>query len=78
MAVGVHCIMISKKGKRKIIFRGQTFYWYIKKDEVGYPCVFVFSEDKRLRLKAPLIDSEAIGGPVDAADLLKVHFGARG
>lgn len=66
--------MICSKGKRRLLFRGRVFYWYIKKDEMDYPYVTVFSEDKRLRLKGRLIDSEAIGGPRDAVNLLDAHF----
>ena len=35
--------MISKKGKRKIIYNGVKYYWYIK-----YPFIYIISEDKNL------------------------------
>lgn len=66
--------MINTKRKRKIVFREKTFYWYIKKDETGYPHIVVFSEDKKIRLNAPLIDSESIGGPRDVAELLEAYY----
>lgn len=66
--------MIDARGKRKLVFRGRVFYWYIKKDETGYPYIFVFSEDKRLRITEPLIDSEDICGPRAAIVLLQAHF----
>ncbi len=38
--------MISRKGKRKVIFNGIKYYWYIK-----YPLIYIISEDKKLHLQ---------------------------
>lgn len=38
--------MISSKGKRKVIFNGIPYYWYIK-----YPLIYIISEDKELHLQ---------------------------
>lgn len=38
--------MISSKGKRKVIYDGIQYYWYIK-----YPLIYIISEDKKLHLQ---------------------------
>lgn len=41
--------MISKKGKRKIVFEGLTYYWYVKKEN-DTDFLSISSEDKKLVL----------------------------
>ena len=38
--------MISSKGKRKVMYNGIQYYWYIK-----YPLIYIISEDKKLHLQ---------------------------
>ena len=41
--------MINKKGKRKIVFEEQTYYWYVKKEN-DTDFLSISSEDKKLFL----------------------------
>ena len=41
---------ISKKGKRELEYDGKLYYWYIKKDENGFPKIHIMSDDKKLQL----------------------------
>lgn len=41
--------MINKKGKRKIVFEGTTYYWYVKKEN-DTDFLSISSEDKKLVL----------------------------
>ena len=38
--------MINKKGKRKIVFEGLTYYWYVKKEN-DTDFLSISSEDKK-------------------------------
>lgn len=49
-AIGGRC-MISTKGKRKVTFREENYYWYIKKNDEGSPRIHISSEDKKLNLE---------------------------
>lgn len=42
--------MISKKGKRKLEFQGNTYYWHIKEDRDKNPRIHISSEDKSFYL----------------------------
>lgn len=43
--------MISEKGKRKLIYKDQLFYWFVKLDEdYDMPYLHIISEDKQLCL----------------------------
>ncbi len=66
--------MISTKGKRKLEYENQTFYWYIKKDENGSPRIHILSEDKKLQLKFPF-DREIGIGTGYIIELLEKHLG---
>ena len=43
--------MISTKGKRKVVFQEETYYWYIKKNTAGSPRIHISSEDKKVQLE---------------------------
>lgn len=43
--------MISTKGKRKVVFEGNTYYWHIKKDENEILWIHIVSEDKSVYMK---------------------------
>ncbi len=43
--------MISTKGKRKVTFQNQNYYWCIKKNEAYSPQIHISSEDKKLQLE---------------------------
>ena len=42
--------MISKKGKRKLEFQGNTYYWHIKEDRDKNLRIHISSEDKSFYL----------------------------
>lgn len=62
--------MVSRKGKRKLIFEGQTFYWQIQKNDLRYPEIVIVSEDKSVYLKHGF-DREISIGPEYIKNLLK-------
>ena len=65
--------MVSSKGKRKILFNGQTFYWHIQKNDAGHPQIIIVSEDKSVYLKYGF-DKELIIGPAYIKDLLEQGY----
>lgn len=62
--------MVSSKGKRKILFNGQVFYWHIQKNDAGNPEIIIVSEDKSIYLKR-CFDKELCIGPGYIRDLLE-------
>lgn len=43
--------MISKKGKRKLIYKGQLFYWFVKlDDDYDIPYLHIISSNRKLCL----------------------------
>lgn len=50
--------MVSKRGKRKIEYIGKIFYWYVKVNEKGNLRIHIISEDKKINLEYPPLDSE--------------------
>jgi hypothetical protein len=53
--------MISRKGKRKLIYQGITYYWYIAKDDGEHPVIHISSEDKKVLLLVPFDKELSIG-----------------
>ena len=66
--------MISKKGKRRVEFGGETYYWFIKKNGDGIPEITIVSEDKSLRLTYGFDREMGIGAQY-IKTLLEDHFG---
>lgn len=64
--------MISGKGKRKVIYHGIQYYWYIK-----YPLIYIISEDKKLRLQYG-IDKDIPIGPSYIRNLLSHYYKTHG
>jgi len=65
--------MISKKGKRKLEYDGEMYYWYIKKSNAGYPKIHISSEDKNLQLVCGFDKELPIGSPY-IKEILQKHF----
>lgn len=59
--------MVSKKNKRKIVYEGINYYWYVKINEHGHR-VHIISEDKKVQLEYPFLDTEI---PVTTQDIKK-------
>lgn len=60
--------MILRKGKRKIVYNGMIYYWYVKN-----PCIYIISEDKKLHLKYGF-DKEICIGPQYIEHLLYGYY----
>lgn len=49
--------MVSKKNKRKIVYEGTNYYWYVRINEHGHR-VHIISDDKKVHLEYPFLDTE--------------------
>lgn len=58
--------MVSKKGKRKIEYHGEIYYWFVRKNDKGIPRIHILSENKKINLEYPLFDTEV---PVTTRDI---------
>lgn len=59
---------VSAEYKRKLIYKEQLFYWYVRKKREGIPRLYILSDDKKVHLERPLFDTEV---PVTPADVVK-------
>lgn len=66
--------MILKKGKRKINFKGNIFYWFVRANPAGHQRIHIMSEDKKVNLEFPPIDSEVPVEPSYIRELLERYF----
>jgi len=65
--------MVNEKGKRKLEFQGESYYWYVKKDMNGIPKIHIISADKKLQLKY-YFDKEMIISPAYIKETLQRYF----
>lgn len=65
--------MVSGKNKRKIEYEGTNYYWYVRVNDHGHR-VHIISEDKKIHLEYPFIDTEVSVTPQDIRKHLKEHF----
>ena len=63
----------SKKNKRKIVYEGTNYYWYVKVNEHGHR-VHIISDDKRVHLEYPFLDTEIPVTPQDIRKHLKKYY----
>ena len=49
---------VNAKNKRKLIYNGQLFYWYVRKKQDGIPRLHIISDNKKVNLDRPLFDAE--------------------
>lgn len=66
--------MVSKKGKRKIVYNDNTFYWYVRKNPEGNPRIHILSENKRINLDFAPFDSELSVTPKEIRAKLERYF----
>lgn len=66
--------MISKKGKRKLVYEEKIFYWFVRVNSIGIPKIHILSEDKKINLEYPLFDKEIPATTAYIKHLLKEHF----
>ena len=65
--------MVSKKGKRKIEYEGKIYYWYVRIGTNGHR-VHILSEDKKIHLEYPFLDTEVPITPQVIRDHLKAYY----
>ncbi|MBR4083988.1 MAG: hypothetical protein IKK33_06855 [Lachnospiraceae bacterium] len=66
--------MVSKKGKRKIVYEGKIFYWFVRANDEGMLRIHIISEDKKTYLEYPPFDSEVPVTPSYIRRLLDEYF----
>ena len=66
--------MVSKKGKRKIEYEGKIFYWFVRVGDRGNLKIHILSEDKKINLEYPPLDSEVPVTPSYIRQLLAAYF----
>lgn len=66
--------MISPKGKRKLIYAGKVFYWFVRIDASGHR-IHILSNEEKLHLRYPFIDTEISVTPGYIRKLLEKHYG---
>ena len=66
--------MVSKRGKRKIVYEGKVFYWFVRADSAGIPKIRILSEDKKINLEYPLFDREVPALRAYVLQLLKEYI----
>ncbi|WP_373266045.1 hypothetical protein [Hungatella hathewayi] len=66
--------MVSKKGKRKFVYKDKVFYWFVRANSEGIQRIYILSEDKKINLERSFIDSEVPVEPSYIGQLLKEYF----
>ena len=66
--------MIAKKGKRKIEYNGELYYWFVRTDKANISKIHILSDDKKINLEYPLFDSEIPATPAYIKHLLDDYF----
>ena len=65
--------MVSKKDKRKIEYEGASYYWYVRVNGHGHR-VHIISDDKKVHLEYPFLDTELPVTPQDIRNHLKEYY----
>lgn len=71
--IGAEVIMVSKKNKRKIEYEGNCYYWYVRINERGHR-VHIVSENKKVHLEYPFLDTEVPVTPWDVRKFLERFY----
>lgn len=66
--------MVTNKGKRKIVYEGRIFYWFVRINEDRKLRIYIVSEDKKINLEHPPFDSEIPITPAYIRKLLDEYF----
>ena len=64
--------MVSKKNMRKIEYEGTSYYWYVRVKDHSHR-VHIISEDKKVHLEYPFLDTEIPVTPEDIRKHLKEY-----
>lgn len=67
--------MVHSKNKRKIEYSGNTFYWYVRITDRGHR-VHILSNDKKVHLEYPFLDTEVPVTPLDIRNHLRDYLNA--
>lgn len=65
--------MISKKGKRKLVYNDSVYYWFVRVNEKGHR-LYIMSEDKKVRLDFSFWDTEVPITPGVVAQYLEEYY----
>ena len=65
--------MVSGKNKRKIVYEGTSYYWYVRVNEHRHR-VHIISDDKKVHLEYRFSDTEVPVTPQDIRDHLKEYY----
>lgn len=65
--------MVTEKNKRKIVYKGINYYWYVRVSEHRHR-VHIISEDKKVHLEYPFLDTEIPVTPQDIRNHLKEYY----
>lgn len=66
--------MVAKKGKRKIEYNGELYYWYVRADKANILKIHILSDNKKINLEYPFFDSEVPVTPAYIKHLLDDYF----
>lgn len=69
--------MVSPKGKRRLVYKGGNYLWFVCTDEIGSMRINILSEDKTIRLNCPFFDTEVPVTPAYIVQLLDKYFAER-
>lgn len=61
---------INTKGKRKIIFNNEVYYWFVKIEKDGSHRIHILTEDKKINRVYPMVDTEVSVTPSYICKLL--------
>ena len=62
---------INTKGKRKIVFNDEVYYWFVRIEKDGSHRIHILTEDKKINLVYPVVDTEASVTPAYICKLLE-------
>lgn len=61
---------INTKGKRKIIFNNEVYYWFVKIEKDGSHRIHILTEDKKINRVYLMVDTEVSVTPSYICKLL--------
>lgn len=65
--------MVFRKNKRKLVYEGSNYYWYVRVHEHSHR-VHIISEDKKVHLEYPFLDMEVPVTPQEIRNHLKEYY----
>ncbi len=62
---------INTKGKRKIVFNDEVYFWFVKIEKDGSHRIPILTEDKKINGVYPVVDTEVSVTPGYICELLE-------